>query len=657
MSLIKDTRRPIEKIIAATMLLAFCFGLSSIISATPVSATNTFTINIDNSIALRVLDKTGETAITTFALPLAAAPRGAFTSDYFNIEVSSANAFGYRLFMSTDYQAGSPTAYTTDLVNTEDNSVSIPTLSTKGVAKSDFSRPSGSYVNSWGYSLDNTTFNPAPDHTTSQVIKFQKEEINRDLVPVYIGANVDSSKISGVYRNVLTFSAIGNLPATGYTLYFDAGTTDPVDNLPATMTAEEQSATHTFTIPSTAPTREGYAFTGYRDIETGTLYQAGDTITVAGNEQFVGSAELSAEWEVGCTAGANRICYISNEPSGTVSGTMEDQTIVYMTSTTAANTVDQTALSGSTTELTLYSPNWTLSGYGFKGWNTKADGTGTMYGPNQTITLTSDQKAALGAGGMRLYAQWVQSAGDMASWSGCSSLAQDSVTALTYEGDTYAVAKLADGKCWMIENLRYDSESTSTATTGTGQKTTSFSTSSYTLRQYNVTNISGSNPSPTYNGSTAVQWKSYGGYYSWASAIGDSSAHETPYMNPDTATESRQGICPSGWRLPRSYTGDSTTNNANSDFRNLNNELNGSWTTVSTAAASNNWRKYPNNFVFAGFWTDTSSNIRGTTGFYWSSTVYHSLYAYGLRFTSAAAYPVSYDNKFDGLSVRCIIGS
>ena len=653
MSLIKDTRRPIERIITTAMLLALCFGLSSIISATPVSATNTFSINIDNSIALRVLDKTGETAITTFALPLAATPRGAFTSDYFNVEVSSDNAFGYRLFMSTDYQAGSPAAYTTDLVNTDDSSVSVSTLASKDVAKSDFSRPSGSHVNRWGYSLDNTTFNPVPDHTTSQVIKFQKQEINRDLVPVYIGANVDSSKISGVYRNVLTFSAIGNLPATGYTLYFDAGTSDTVTNLPSTMTAEEQSATHTFTIPSTAPTREGYAFTGYRDIETGTLYQAGDTITVAGNEQFVGSAELSAQWEVGCAEGANRICYISNEPAGTVSGTMGDQVEVYLTSNSTS--VDHTALSSSTTELTLYSPNWTLSGYGFRGWSTTPEGTaGTMLGPNQTITLTSDQQTALGSRGLVMYAQWVAAedsnndgvADSMAGWTRCSSLSQGSVTALTYGSDTYAIARLADGKCWMIENLR--------TSTNAGSSTTSMSTSSYTSREYNLTNVSGSNPSPTNTGTTAIQWKSYGGYYSWASAIGDSSTHNTQYMNPDTATESRQGICPSGWRLPRAYY-DSTTSSTGADFSNLNSIINNGVT--AGAEKSNNWRKYPNNFVFAGSWYGTSSYYRGTYGSYWSSTVYNSYAAYYLGFNSTTVRPANGYNKYNGLSVRCMIGS
>lgn len=41
-----------------------------------------------------------------------------------------------------------------------------------------------------------------------------------------------------------------------------------------------------------------------------------------------------------------------------------------------------------------------------------------------------------------------------------------SVSALTDQRDdqTYAIAKLADGNCWMIENLRLDTEATRGAT-------------------------------------------------------------------------------------------------------------------------------------------------------------------------------------------------
>ncbi|MBO7699089.1 InlB B-repeat-containing protein, partial [Candidatus Saccharibacteria bacterium] len=571
---------------------------------------------------------------------------------------------GYKLYMNSSYQNPSTSTYTTDLVNQTNTSYTIPTVAAD-TTKSALSTaaPGTTNANKWAYSLDDTTYSPVPANSVQTQIGSHDTPTAGTKTPVYIGMNVNVEKPSGVYKNQLTFSAVGNPITTDYSLYFLPGTTDPteVSNLPPTQTASVVAASHTFTIPTLqqySPTRDGYNFTGYLDESTSTTYQPGDTITVQGDIDYTGSATLTAQWEVaGCPAGANRICYMSNEPSGagTVSGTAPDQTIVYMTSSTATGSIDETALSGSTAELTLTAPNMTLTGYGFAGWNTAADGSGTKFGPNETVNLATDHpdlQTQLGTGGIMLYAQWVQSTGSMETFS-CSSLANvGDVTARTYgeneDANTYAIAKLADGKCWMIENLR---NSTNAGT----DKGTSWTTT-ITDRQYNLANVTGSNPSATTSGSTAIQWKSYGGYYSWASAIGDDSAHNTRYMNPDTATESRQGICPSGWRLPRSYAG-SATNNPESDFRNLNNELNGSWTSVYTAAASNEWRKYPNNFVFAGYWRSSSSYTRGTVGYYWSSTVNNSGYAYYLSFRSTSVYPTGNLDEYFGSSVRCVAGS
>ena len=46
---------------------------------------------------------------------------------------------------------------------------------------------------------------------------------------------------------------------------------------------------------------------------------------------------------------------------------------------------DQTAQAGDS--VTLMAPNFSRAGYGFAGWNTRADGTGTNYGPNEVITM------------------------------------------------------------------------------------------------------------------------------------------------------------------------------------------------------------------------------------------------------------------------------
>ena len=181
-------------------------------------------------------------------------------------------------------------------------------------------------------------------------------------------------------------------------------------------------------------------------------------------------------------------------------------------------------------------------------------------------------------------------------------------------------------------------------------------------------------------GSPYFQWSSYGGQYSWASAIASTSTNGSNYYNSNTnqtsvgsSTFSTTGttmadrssatdavknanICPAGWRLPRSaYSGSTTNTTANNDFPYLQNALNGQYGNISSNfPASNNWRKYPNNFVFAGFWRGSDAYGRGTDGYYWSSTVGVSDTAYNLYLYSTYANPANFDFQYLGYSVRCV---
>ena len=356
---------------------------------------------------------------------------------------------------------------------------------------------------------------------------------------------------------------------------------------------------------------------------------------------------------------------------------MPNQTTVYMTSTTSDGRTDSTTLSSSTTEFTLYSPNYSRAGYGFAGWNTRPDGTGTIFGPNQTLTSTdtASMLSDLSTKGLVFYAIWVPSAGDLQTWTGCSGLGSGQVTALTDSRDsnTYAVAKLADGKCWMVENMRYKPS--------VGTETTSFDTTNPGSQQYSLTNINRTlDPrAVSHQASPYYQWYSYGGYYSWLSSVSTTTNNGTSYNNYNTNTSSytttgttmaarsatdtvkNANICPAGWRLPRvAYNGYTNANaGSNSDFPYLNNVLNGSYGNISgNFTASNNWRKYPNNFIFSGYMNITEARFRGTKGMYWSSSLANSNYSFFSEL--AATYILSdygWGHKIFGFSVRCVYSS
>ena len=110
---------------------------------------------------------------------------------------------------------------------------------------------------------------------------------------------------------------------------------------------------------------------------------------------------------------------------------------------------DQSASANASVMLTA--PAYNKLGYAFVGWSTQENGFGTTYQANETITAPSTQ----GTTGLQLYAKWLPSAGEMQNWSGCSTLGEHQTVALTdsRDGKTYAVRKLKDGNCWMVNDL------------------------------------------------------------------------------------------------------------------------------------------------------------------------------------------------------------
>ena len=276
------------------------------------------------------------------------------------------------------------------------------------------------------------------------------------------------------------------------------------------------------------------------------------------------------------------------------------------------------SISDSDTSATLLASNFSRTGYGFAGWSNKYDYATNpnqegikFYGPQEDITFTAGEYTGSN-NGLALYAVWVKSEGSIQNQdkvaSVCSSLTTaptdgtanlSSVSAFTDSRDnnTYAIAKLADGKCWMIENLRLEADDTRTpekqalaqgygtsATYGnfsglanaesanfsnsttanslyysgtqSGDATVNIGTSNdpgYRMPRYNNWNnqsTSANRPqNPTTNSATNsttnASMYSYGNYYTWHAAIAD-------LTNNSANNQSTTGtsLCPTGWHLP-----------------------------------------------------------------------------------------------------------
>ena len=410
---------------------------------------------------------------------------------------------------------------------------------------------------------------------------------------------------------------------------------------------------------------------------------------------------------------------IPSQPQTTTTGLIK----YYANVSDAVGTMNTQNVSSS---VTLLPSNFSRTGYGFAGWSDKFDYAtnpeAKFYGPNETIALNTADYTGTNPG-LSLYAVWVKSQGNLQDStkvaSVCNSLDPapidgtanlSSVSALTDQRDnnTYAIAKLADGKCWMIENMRLDNTNSDNSTGALAQgyatnatygnfaglanpespwannittanslystdgadDTINIGTSnaSYRFPRYNNQNTSDRASAPA----TGANTYSYGNYYTWAAAIADLNNYTS-----NNASVANTSICPSGWRLP---TGGQTTVNTTADFYTLGKSImkdsggnsiepdqnaSGGYgyygnSVINTAGktATAAIRSYPNNFLYSGYVYSGSVTDRGSGGGYWSSTANGSYYAYSLYLGSSNVDPGTFSiYKYYGRTIRCLMGS
>ena len=594
---------------------------------------------------------------------------------------------------------------------------------------SDGTTPLANTNNTWGYFFDNNSatiptvnsvFSPVPTLGNANVLKSplaspSDTDIN-DNFNIYYGVKTDTNMASGTYKMIPDTNNSNNdgtivymttiaESCIKYTVQFNPTDTSSGSNVSGTGTMSPQMinegvatslSANTFTAPS------GYSFAGWNTAQdgTGTWYDDGQSVTdlaTVGN-----TITLYAQWTL-CPS--NYICYDKNE------GTDTTHQVV--------GTMGQQPVEASDTSITLLASNYSREDYGFAGWSDKPDyatnNQAHLYGPQEYLSITAGQYSHRG---LMLYAVWIASAGSLqdstkvaelcgtgqgslttAPTDGTANLS--SVSALTDQRDneTYAIAKLADGNCWMIENLRLEAEHTRSAedqalaqgygtsstygnfggladAESTGFSSTYSANSLYSNDGSNDTiNIGTSNyPAyrmPRYNNfntqqraenasDTYVNTYSYGNYYTWHAAIADT----TYYSSGDHGTTS---LCPTGWRLP---IGNQST--ATNSFGALSVALGGpeggaranSRSTPRGTVMSNTFTSFPNNFLYSGYFDTSLARSRGSLGYYWSSTVGYSeyysseYYSYHLYLGSNEVSPgTSGGYKYYSSSIRCTVSA
>ena len=192
----------------------------------------------------------------------------------------------------------------------------------------------------------------------------------------------------------------------------------------------------------------------------------------------------------------------------------------------------------------------------------------------------------------------------------------------------------------MLTNLGYAGSGTNTysdiktLTNGTGGSTT------YTVASYYVTpSTTNFTTEPTAPSTSADGTGQYGYLYNFCGANGGQTGNGACSNTVSTAVNTTISICPSGWRLPTSNSGEFTV---------LNTAINGGSTTIDAGLIGTPWLAQRGGHWYNGFWN------QGTIGNYWSSIINSGPSAYSLYFRSGWVYPTYDQSKDSGLAVRCI---
>ena len=396
--------------------------------------------------------------------------------------------------------------------------------------------------NSWGYTLDNTTYSPVPTKDQSPATIYNTNTATASTTTpenlnLTYAVKTDDTIPSGTYTNDLVYTVNVKPECLQYTLKFnlDNGTGKPG----AVYTDRQLSYGTKINLADFTPTRTDYEFMGW--IAT-TNNPATSPVTFAGNSNIdvnpVNDTEvtLKAKWRY-----AKGLYSISN---------MQQMNLNICKTNTTPN---RTATTLDTDGSHHGDPN---------------------YVPTKTLTDTRDN-------------------------------------------NTYTVSKLADGKCWMTQNLRIIDKTITPADSNV--------TTNYTIPASSLSGFSSFDVSNAYVDSD-------GGFYTWHAATAGTGTAALSVNGYNTTVS----ICPKGWRLP--------TGGNSGEFKTLYDNYN----------SSSALRSSPVNVALSGDVYSGLRLVRGSNGYYWSSTVVSGRGAYNLFLDASNVHVANNGDKNTGVSVRCI---
>ncbi len=220
--------------------------------------------------------------------------------------------------------------------------------------------------------------------------------------------------------------------------------------------------------------------------------------------------------------------------------------------------------------------------------------------------------------------------------------------------EEYVVGKLADGKYWMLDNLRLD------PTTVDLTKLQTLSNASATTIAY-LKNGGGSSPYPatgvnttwasssddkynepkvvtTYKDTAATSYGAGSGkisvYYNYCVA----SAGSYCFPSSDGTGDATEDLCPAGWRMP-------TDGYSGGEYPALYAAYNSDATSLRNALST----------PLSGYFKSGSARYQGEECYFWSSARVGGADMFNLKFDSSSVRPTYFISRFVGDSLRCVL--
>ena len=388
---------------------------------------------------------------------------------------------------------------------------------------------------------------------------------------------------NSVTRPFSSWSLSGSGSFAGSTYTYGAGN--------GTLTAQYSTTSNSFTLPAISKT--GHTCKWAEGSASGTQYTGGTSRTITGDTTYYAV----------CTANSYTV-NITN--SNTTSGE-SSLSVPYG----GSKTVTVTPSSGYYLSAVTCPTGYTCSGYN----------TGSSYTDEQTVTLTND--SATSTQTLTFTGDVLMTMQNSVAISQCKNASTDTAYTLedTRDNNSYTVKKLADGKCWMTQNLRLVGKKTLTSADSDVSSDYALPATSAGSGWCTTVSTSCYDQSKLYDtGSTT-----YGVYYNWYTATAGTGKYAT------TSGNASSSVCPKGWKLPTS-----------SEYSTLLTKYNTPTLIMNVPA-----------FVKSGSISGAIQS-QGTQGLYNTRTAYNAENAYHLVLQDTVFVTQYYGGKHAGRTIRCV---